>query len=291
MKKADKKDWLFLASNTGMMVLACFSYALSIVLFLSPNSIVAGGASGLAVMFNYLNPALKMGMLTVAFNLPILLISWKFYGWRFITKCLVTISVLGGFIDGLSFLPAMTDNPLLAALYGGVCQGIGIGFFIRSQYSSGGTELLARVVHHFAKIGKIPLWVGLFDAFIVIAGTILTKNPDNMLYALILIFVSTKVSEVILIGIGKSKLCFIVTDRGTEVAAALIAKSPRGITMLSGEGMYTHNEHNVLMTCVKNHQLPQLRKIVEEVDTSAFIIVNDSVEVRGKGFRSLAEKE
>ena len=107
------------------------------------------------------------------------------------------------------------------------------------------------------------------------------------MHALIVIFLSTKVSELILVGFEKSKLCIIISDKGEEISAELLKNSPRGVTMLDGQGMYTHKGHNVLLTCVKNYQLTQLKQIVKSVDEYAFIIVNESVEVRGKGFQSL----
>lgn len=111
-----------------------------------------------------------------------------------------------------------------------------------------------------------------------------------MLYALIVVFVSTKASEIILVGLEKSKLCIIISDKGEEIAKTLLEKSPRGVTMLDGEGMYMHKQHNVLLTCVKNAQLTQLKQIVKEIDEHAFIIINDSVEVREQGFKDLNEK-
>ena len=108
-----------------------------------------------------------------------------------------------------------------------------------------------------------------------------------MLHALIVIFVVTKLSEMILVGLEKSKLCIIISDKGEEIAKTLIERSPRGVTMLEGEGMYTHTHRNVLLTCVKNPQLSQLKYIVKSIDPTAFIIINDSAEVRGQGFQSL----
>ena len=131
--------------------------------------------------------------------------------------------------------------------------------------------------------------MGILDGIIVVAGAIATQNPNNMLYALIVVFVSTKVSEVVLVGLEKSKMCIIITDKGVELSDVLVHNSPRGVTMLAGEGMYTHNNHNVVLTCVKNRQLTQLKQIVKSVDENAFIIINDSVEVRGKGFQALEE--
>ena len=111
-----------------------------------------------------------------------------------------------------------------------------------------------------------------------------------MLYALIVVFVSTKVSEMVLVGFEKSKLCIIITDKGEEISKTLVEKSPRGVTMMEGEGMYTHKQHKVVLTCVKNAQLTQLKQIVKEIDEHAFIIINESVEVRGQGFKDLNEK-
>lgn len=272
------------------MLIGCVSYALSIVLFLEPCGIVAGGVSGLATLLHLLNEKIPIGLISIAINIPIFLLGLKYTGWKFILRCLLTVVTLGLCTDILSFLPQMTKNPLLASLYGGVLQGIGIGLFIRYEFSSGGTELLGRVLSKWIKIINIPICVGLCDAIIVLSGAFALSSPDNILYALIVVFVSTKLSEIILMGLDKSKLCIIITTKGKEISQVLIEKSPRGITMLNGEGMYRREEREVLLTCVKNRQLTQLRQIVHEVDDSAFVIINDSVEVRGKGFTAW-EKE
>ena len=271
------------------MVVACIAYALSTDLFLAPNAIVAGGVSGLSVLIHLLNEKIPVGDILIAINIPILILGIRFCGWKFIFKCLLTIVCLGIVTDLLSFLPRMTDNPILASLYGGICQGIGIGLFIRCEFSSGGTELLGRLISSWTKVIKTPVCVGILDGIIVILGAVFTKNPDNMLNALIVIFVSTKVSEIMIMGLEKSKLCIIISDKGKEISDVLLKNSPRGVTMLEGEGMYTKKEHNVLLTCVKNRQLTQLKQLVRSVDETAFIIINESVEVRGKGFQRLDE--
>ena len=271
------------------MLIGCVAYGMSTSLFLAPNSIVAGGVTGLAVLINYFNKNILIGMISIVINLPILAFGVRFLGWKFILRCLLTIATLGVVTDILSLLPPMTSDGVLSSLYGGVCQGIGIGLFVRYEFSSGGTELLGRLISRFIKGLKIPLCVGILDGIIVVAGAIATQNPNNMLYALIVVFVSTKVSEVVLVGLEKSKMCIIITDKGQELSDVLVHNSPRGVTMLAGEGMYTHKSHNVLLTCVKNRQLTQLKQIVKSVDENAFIIINESVEVRGKGFQALEE--
>lgn len=275
------------------MLLGCIAYGTSTSLFLADNEIIAGGVTGLAVLINYLNPKILIGMVSIAINAPILLVGIKMQGIKFVIRCLITVATLGVVTDvlGAIFPNPLTTDGVLASLYGGICQGIGIGLFVRYQFSSGGTELLGRLIARFIKAVSIPVWVGILDGIIVVVGSIVTKNPSNMLHALIVVFLSTKVSEMILVGFEKSKLCIIITDKGQEISETLLKNSPRGVTMLDGQGMYTHKEHNVLLTCVKNHQLTQLKQIVKSIDEHAFIIVNESAEVRGQGFKSLNQDD
>ena len=271
------------------MVIGSIAYAISTSLLLAPNSIVAGGMAGLAVLFHLFNENIPIGLMTVALNIPIFIFGLKMQGWKFIVRSLVTVATLGVITDLLAPIGAITTDGVLASIYGGICQGIGIGLFVRYEFSSGGTELLARLFKRWFKILKIPVWVGILDGIIVVLGSVFTKNPNNMMYALIVIFLSTKVSEIILVGVEKSKLCIIITDKGQEISDELLRNSPRGVTMLDGEGMYTKRNRDVILTCVKNNQLTQLKQIVKSIDEHAFIIINDSVEVRGQGFQSLQD--
>ena len=277
------------------MLLGCLCYGMSTSLFLEPMSIVAGGISGLAVTLNFLWNFLPVGMLIIALNIPILIFGIKAQGWKFIVKCLIKVVCLGVITDllaKLSFVTQSVDDKVLCSLYGGILQGFGIGLFVRFEFSSGGTELLGRLISNKIKSLKINVCVGILDAIVVIVGTIITwqaNDINNMLYALIVIFCSTKVSEIVLVGLEKSKFCFIITEKGEEVSELLVKNSPRGVTMITGEGMYTHKNRNVLMTCVRNRQLPQLKALVYSVDRNAFVIVSDATEVRGNGFQSLKE--
>ncbi len=271
------------------MVVGCAFYAFSTVLFLAPNAIVAGGVTGLSVLINILNNNIPIGIISIVINIPILFLGLKYFGLSFVIKCLLTVTSLGLITDLFDlFMPLMTDDKILASLYGGVCQGVGIGLFVRYKFSSGGTELFGRVVSKWTKLSNIPIFVGILDGIIVVFGAIVTKTPDNMLYALIVVFVSTKVSEIILMGLEKAKLCIVISDKSEEIAKTLIENSPRGVTMLDSVGMYTHNEHKLLLTCVKNRQLMQVKEIVKNIDKHAFMIINDSFEVRGQGFKDIA---
>ena len=267
------------------MLVGCCIYALGVDCFLVHNEIIGGGASGIATLVYLLTDGkVGIGIVTIAVNIPILLLGWKQMGWKFILHSLLTIAFLGLFNELLTVIPSLTENRILAAVYGGILQGIGIGIFIKFKVSSGGTELLAREINHWLKFFSIPVWLAILDAIIVISGALAMRDPENIFYALILIFVSAKTSDLLIMGLNKSKQCYIITEFGPEISKCLIEHSPRGVTLIEGTGMYTETKKEVLMTCVKPQQIDQLKNIVHQIDPHAFIVVTDANEVIGKGF-------
>lgn len=274
------------------MVLGCFCYAASLGVFLIPNKIVGGGVSGAASLIQIITgwPA---GIFIVLINAPILIFGFRLMGFKFIIRCFITTTVLGlctelwDFFAEQTALSQLTQNPLLAALYGGLLQGIGIGLFIKYETSSGGTELLGRITHHVMPFGSIATHVALFDGIVVIVGAFVLENPENVLHALILIFVSAKVSDLIVLGLSKAKMCYVITTKAEEISEYLIAHSPRGVTLIDGQGMYLKQPRGILLTCVKSHQIEALKNVVKQLDQDAFVIVCDANEVYGKGFNRI----
>ena len=286
MLRQTKQKILTETIRFGAMLVGCCLYALGVDCFLVQNEIIGGGASGLATLVYLLTDGnIGIGVMTVAVNIPILLLGLKQMGWKFILASLLTIAVLGAFNELFTIIPNLTDNRILAAVYGGILQGLGIGIFIKFKVSSGGTELLAREINHWFKFLSIPVWLAILDAIIVISGAFAMRDPENIFYALILIFVSAKTSDLFIMGLNKSKQCYIITDYGKEISDSLIRHSPRGVTLIEGKGMYTENEKQVLLTCIRPQQVDQLKAIVRQIDPHAFIIVTDATEVIGKGFR------
>ena len=274
------------------MIVGCLSYAASLGVFLIPNEIVGGGVSGAASLIQIIT-GLPAGIFIVLINVPILIFGFRLMGWKFIIRCFITTATLGlctelwTFLAEQTTLNQLTRNPLLAALYGGLLQGIGIGLFIKYETSSGGTELLGRITHHVMPFGSIATHVALFDGIVVIAGAFALENSENILHALILIFVSAKVSDLIVMGLTKSKMCYIITTKAQEISEYLISHSPRGVTLINGEGMYSKQPRGVLLTCIKNHQIESLKNMVKQLDQNAFLIVCDANEVYGKGFNRI----
>lgn len=282
ISKIEWKNYLF-------MLIGCAFYALSTALFLSPTGIVAGGVSGLAVLVNTATDNLiSIGTVILVVNVPILLMGLKMQGLKFIINCFLTVTCLSLLTDLFTaIINPITDNPLLASMYGGLAQGIGIGCFIKYKVSSGGTELLGRVLQKFLPFTTIAGWVAILDAIVVLSGALILTNLENILYALIVIFLSAKVSDMVVVGINRAKLCYIITDKAEEISKTLIEQSPRGVTLMEGKGMYTHVNHGVLLTCIKTKQLPQLKEIVSSIDDTAFVIIGEASEVHGKGFAKI----
>ncbi len=284
----NKKSFFNVAKRYLFMILGCFCYSLSLRVFLIPNNIVGGGVSGAASLIEILTH-LPAGLFILIINIPILIFGFKLMGWKFIINCLITTSCLSGATELLTLFGDLkiTSDPILSALYGGILQGIGIGFFIKYEMSSGGTELLGRITYNIIPVFTIATHVAFFDGLVVILGAILLKKVDNILYALILIFVSAKVSDLIVMGMNKAKLCYIITEKAEEIADYLVSHSPRGVTLLQGEGMYSKRQKGVLLTCVKFNQIISLKSWIKQLDENAFVIVTDANEVYGQGFAKI----
>lgn len=288
--KAENKEKLKKeAVRYAAMLVACAVFAAGVDCFLAANNIVSGGTSGLATLI-YLLTDFNIGVCSILLNIPILLLGLKQMGWRFILRCLITVIVLGLALDLFKLLPSPTDNRILASVYGGILQGIGVGIFVKFKVSSGGTELLGRVIQRFLKFLSIPACIAVLDSIIVISGAIALKDVENLFYALMVIFVSAKISDLIVVGFNKSKLCYVITENGDAISDFLLKSSPRGITMLEGKGMYTKHDKQILMTCVKPSQIEFLRGTVKQFDPNAFFIVSDAVDVFGKGFGPFNDK-
>ena len=292
--KISKNTLLSGIKRYSFMVLGCLSYALSLKMFLEPNYIVAGGVSGAASLIHLLT-LLPTGLFIVLINTPILIFGYRMMGWQFILRCFITTGCLSLATEFWGWvLPApeemreiITSDGILASLYGGILQGVGIGLFIKYETSSGGTELLGRITHKILPFATIATHVAIFDGLVVILGAFFLNSLEIILFALILIFVSAKVSDLIVMGFGKAKLCYIVTTKAEEIADYLVSNSPRGVTLLDGKGMYTKTPKGVLLTCVKNTQVVPLKTSIKDLDENAFVIFTDATEVYGKGFRHI----
>lgn len=275
------------ARELFIMFISCTCFALAIDLFVAPNKIIGGGVTGLSLIINTWIP-IGVGLVAFAMNIPMFIFGIKIKGLAYIGRCLMATAILNFLIDTFSFLPAMTQEPLMAALFAGMLCGISVGINYKYNVSSGGTELLAQFVIAKNKNASIGNVLATIDGAIVILGSIVLHNPENLLLALIMIITSGKVSNMIVTGFDYANMCYIITTKEEEIVEALTKQSERGITSIQGMGMYSKCPYRVLMTVIKKKQFSQLKETVFNIDASAFVIVSEATEVLGRGFKQIA---
>lgn len=265
-------------------------YALAIQFFLAGNKIAAGGFSGIAIVLSTLMP-LSIGNFIFLLNLPFLIISYFVKGKRYTLKTFFGSTIYTIILNAISFLPTVTQNKLVAAVFGGLLYGIGAVFFMKSDASGGGTDLVARLLKTkfpSLSIGKLFIMV---DGCVVLFAMIVFRNIEAGLYAIITIYVCSVVNDRVLAGFDKANMCYIITDRDPEALAhAVQTELGRSVTLQHGTGMYAKGEHNILLTVLRPRETWQLKQIVRELDPGAFVVVASASEVMGRGFKKIEDE-
>lgn len=257
--------------------------AMAISLFFVPNKIVNGGASGLATVIYYtlgIRPSVANAMI----NGVLLLLSLLCFGWRFVTKTLFSIGMLTALIEVFSYIPPVTDNMILATIFGAVLYGAGIGIVLSQGSTTGGTDILGRLIQHKSpqwKIGKILLGV---DLSVVFLSFVTFRTTEAVLYGIIALFISTTSIDWLMRSLNISKLAFIITDKGQEIAEFLISTSPRGVTLVDVTGVYSNTPKKMMICALKESELPEFQRKILEKDGNAFIIYSESQQIVGNGF-------
>lgn len=265
------------------LTLGSLFVAVSLVAFQIPNKIAAGGVSGIAVIVHYVW-ALPVGMVILALNIPLFLLSWKELGMGFALRSLYGTAALSLLVDLLTpRLPVLTTDILLAAIYGGVLAGIGLGICFRHKGSTGGTDLAARLIHKYLKISLGQALLGI--DFCVILGAGLVFNAELAMYALLALYVTSLVIDLVQEGVSHARGAFIISNYPEEITQAIFRFLDRGATAFQGRGQYTGREQEVIFCVVTRSEESQLKEIVHNVDPKAFLIVTNVHEVLGEGFK------
>jgi len=269
-----------------VLIAGVITMALAYPMFFLENNIAPGGLSGIAMMLNHLW-GFPVGLSTFIMNLPLFALGYRQRGHAFILRSFAAMTAVSFLIDWLP-VPTLTFDPLLAALGGGVLLGLGLGLVLRADATTGGTDMAAALLHRrfpILSIGGILLAIDC----IVILGAGIVFEPQAALYALVALYVSTRVMDTVVVGFDTARAFYIISDQHTEIARRILDELSRGATILNGHGAYSGKERNVLLCVVKRLQVPQLKRIVASVDPTAFMIVTHAHEVIGEGFLGLGE--
>lgn len=266
-------------------IAGCLLYAVSVDCFSQPNRIVNGGATGVALLFNALTGA-PVGLTVFLLNLPLFgLALWKL-GRGFALRTVFCTTLCSVFIDGLKpVLPAFTGDTMLAALFGGLAAGAGLGLLYLRGATSGGVDVVSRLLElRFPQLSMGRLML-LLDAAVVALSVPVFGELELAMYALVMIFVGSHLIDTVLYGRDAGKLVFVATQRETAVTEQILVTLKRGVTRLQASGAYTGEKRNILMCAVSRSQLYELQRLVRDTDPAALIITAPTDEVLGEGFK------
>jgi len=263
-------------------------FAAGIQWFYHPASLISGGVTGIAMIINYLT-GLPVGVMIIAMNVPLFLIAFKSYGWRFMAGSLLGTVASSIFIDLFSLIPYhITTEPFLASIYGGIITGLGLGIVFTTGSTTGGTDVVAKLIKEKFPYVNFGTMILVLDAVIIAVYALLFRKYDSAMYTIIAVYVAARVIDLVLYGASQSKLCHIISEYSDEIKTAIVEKLNRGVTVLQGKGAYSGQDKQVLLCVVKRQQIVEIKKIVKSIDKRAFVIVTDTRDVFGEGFGDIS---
>ena len=281
MKRSVRDELLNVLLIAAGLLLATLGYRL----YLIPNNVAPGGFTGIGQIVNHLFPVVGVGMVNLILNVPLFVLSLRSMGLGFGLRSLLSSVALSLLLDYLP-VPAMTNDVLLSAVFGGVLCGAGFGLVLRGHATTGGSDMLASIVHRHVPALKVSVCLFATDATVVIASGFVFDAAAAM-YALISVFVMNVVIDQVLEGPGLARSHIIITTHGNEIAERILKELDRGVTALDAKGMYSGEDRTMLLCVVSRLEAVRLRAVVFSVDPRAFVIVQNVHEALGEGFKEL----
>jgi len=274
-----KKHLEFLYVAIGSAIIA-----VALNKFIIPNRITLGGASGIATIFEYAL-SIKPSYVILSINVPLIAVAWFMIGKGFVKKSLTSVLVLSLFLE-LTSLKAVTSDLLLASVAGGVLMGFGSGIIILRGSSTGGTEILARIINRYYPHFSLGRFILIIDASVVLGSWFVFRDINLIIYAIICLYVSTNVIDKTLAGVDYAKGIYIITSNPRKISDKIIHQLNRGVTGINISGMYTGKSSVMLLCIIRNNQIAKVKNIVKSEDENAFVIITDVREVLGLGFKN-----
>ncbi|MGQ9801121.1 MAG: YitT family protein [Candidatus Saccharicenans sp.] len=262
--------------------------ALGYSLFLIPFHLVPGGVSGISIILNYLFK-LPVGLIIIGLNIPVLLLSYRYLGRKYVLTTLAGMGISSLLIDlfnEIIRLPRGTENPLLASIYGGLLLGLGLGLVFRGQASTGGSDVIGLILNKYTGL-TVGISIMLTDFVIISASGLVFRNLEAPLYGYIVLFISSKVIDLVLEGWSFSKLVIITSSQTERIADFIINQLDRSGSALRSRSLFLNREGEIIITVIHRKQLAELKSFIKKTDPQAFVIINDTYEVLGKGFKPI----
>ncbi len=256
-------------------------------LFLIPFHLVPGGLSGISIMLNYLFN-LPVGLVIIVLNIPVLLISYRFLSRKYVFTTLagmLSSSLLIDFFNQVLKWPKGTENMLLASIYGGLLLGLGLGLVFRGEASTGGSDVIGLILNKYLGV-SVGMGIMITDFIIISASGLVFRQLEAPLYGYIVLFISSRVIDLVLEGWNFSKLVIITSSQPQPIADFILHQLDRSGSALKSRSLYFNREGEIIITVIHRKQLAELKTFIKKTDPEAFVIVNDTYEVLGKGFKA-----
>lgn len=269
-----------------LITIGCALYAISVKVFTAPNNIAPGGLTGIATMVNSLF-SLPIGIMVIVMNIPLFIWGTIEIGPRFLLKSSVATILSSVMIDLFELFPYVySGEKILAALFGGVLSGAGLALIFYCGGSTGGTDIIGKCIHKrkpHISMGSVIL---VADIIVIVMAGIVYKSIENALYAVIAIFVSTKVIDSFVYGFSRDngKLMIIITAMPEEISRVILEQSQRGVTIVDGQGAYSHQKRGVLLCAARPSEVFKIKSMISSADPNAFVIITTATTISGEGF-------
>lgn len=288
-----KQNFLQALKTYGVITLGSALYAVGFTWCYQANNIAFGGITGAAQIIHVLLPWAPIGTVVILLNIPLFILGWRLIGGKLLVSSLYAMAVSSVMIDllNLAYRFQPMEDPLLAAMFGGVLMGASLGVIFLVGGTTGGTDLMARLIKlrlTWLPMGKLVMAV---DLVVIVATAVVFKSLNSALYGIVALYISSLVMDGVLYGMDNAKVAYIISDHAPEIAEAIIRDLDRGVTVLHGQGAYSGAAKNVLMCAFKQRQIVSLKKLIQERDPTAFLIVCQAHEVLGDGFRGYSQNE
>ena len=269
-----------------LITVGAFIMAIGTSLLLLPNKLSSGGFAGIATITYYLFNW-SMGTVIVLINIPFFIMAFIRIGKEFVFKSIIGTVMLSFFIDLLDKIQPLTNDRLLACIYGGILLGVGTSLILRASASTGGSDMVSYIIKSFKPGLSTSNLIVIFDFIVVTLNVICFKQLEIGLYSAISIYLMGKVIDIIFEGVDFSKMMFIISDKHIEISNEIGKKISRGTTGIYSKGMYTNKEKTMLMCIASRGEVIRIRQIANEVDPKSFIVISNVREVYGKGFKKI----
>lgn len=275
------KKWV---KDLGLIIVGCVAMAIGTSLFLLPNQLSSGGFSGIATITYYIF-GMPVGLTMLILNVPLFIMAFIRVGKEAIIKGAIGTVLLSGFIDFFENFSALTEDRILAGIYGGICVGIGTAIVLKAQASTGGTDMLSYVIRSYHSHFHTGNLIVMVDTMIVFLNVLVFKEIEIGLYSAIAIYVMGKMIDIIFEGIYFTKSMFIVSNEYKEIAKQISDKLDRGSTAIYAKGMYTKEKKMILWCVGSRTEIAHIKEIAKEIDPNAFIVISNAREAWGLGFK------